>query len=322
MKTAPPDSYTRHPGRDSADALSVCLAICTRDRAESLRDTIASLVARAGSAGRLVIIDQSSGDATLDVVAAADPGLLSIHHVRHDERGLSRARNAALALAPSDGVLVFTDDDCLARDGWLEAMVAPFRDDPNAGIAFGTVAPTPVDASVGFIVGYEPRQRRALRGRLGKLKDGGIGASMAVRVSAARAIGGFDEMLGAGGHFPSCEDGDFAYRMLKGGYTLYHVPEAVVDHYGLREWHGSSRLITSTYYAVGAAYAKYLRCGDAVGALLLGQQMAFACGEISKNLVRLRRPLGLRRVTHLVRGATRGFFSPVDRRTVRFVVKP
>ena len=98
------------------------------------------------------------------------------------------------------------------------------------------MVPVACDTQEGFIVGYLPAKPGRMFGRLAKLRDGGIGANMAIRRSALEITGAFDEMLGAGGHFPSCEDGDMAYRMLKAGFALAHVPAAEVRHFGFRDW--------------------------------------------------------------------------------------
>lgn len=296
-----------------AEPFGRCVAICTRSRPDSFAAALKSVLETVPSGTSVIVTDQSRDDATEQITRELAVSYPQIRYIRLLSRGLSRSRNAAIAAAADCDVLVFTDDDCVVRKGWFEAMVSPFQD-PRVGLVFGNVVPIPVPESEGFIVGYKVAARRVLRGRLGKLRDGGIGASMAVRIAASQQIGNFDEMLGAGGHFASCEDGDFTYRILKAGFSVAHEPNAVVDHGGVRDWASGPALVLSTYHAVGAAYAKHLRCGDPVGALLLGQQVLLCGWEVTRNAARFRRPLGLRRISSLARGAYAGWRAPVDKR--------
>jgi hypothetical protein len=196
----------------------------------------------------------------------------------------------------------------------LDALATALLNDPSAGIAFGSVIPADHDPRQGFIVGYVPTEQRRLTGRLGKLRDGGIGANMALRREAVEAVGGFDEFLGAGGFFPSCEDGDMAYRVLKAGYALLHVPHARVVHWGIRDWSSGSGLTRRTYMAVGAAYMKHLRRGDAAAATLLLQQVWFGVSNLAGALIRGRRPFGFGRLLALASGCWRSFELEVDER--------
>src|SRR5262249_40223297 len=146
-------------------------------------------------------------------------------------------------------IVVFTDDDCEPDAAWLGTLVDAIASDPSAGITFGAVIPGPHDPKDGFIVGFSPRRRARLHGRLAKLRDAGISANVAVRRSALAATGGFDEMLGPGSYFPCAEDFDLTYRVLSQGFVLLHVPEARVLHHGLRDWRSGGTLITNTYVA-------------------------------------------------------------------------
>lgn len=59
----------------------------------------------------------------------------------------------------------------------------------------------------------------------------GMGASQAVRRDAIEGIGGFDELMGPGGRFPSSDDGDLALRiMLIGGWSIHLTDNVGVVH--------------------------------------------------------------------------------------------
>jgi GT2 family glycosyltransferase len=216
-------------------------------------------------------------------------------------------------------LIAFTDDDCRVERDWLSPLVEELGGDQRCGLAFGQVIPAPCLPSAGFIVGYEMKRARVLKGRRGKLRDGGIGANMLVRLACARSLGGFDELLGPGARFYNCEDGDFAYRVLSHGWTLRHVPGSHVTHYGLRDWAGGREFARRTYVGIGAAYFKHVRCGDAFGLLLFAQQCGMAAGQVLKNLVCFRRPIGLVRLLALFQGLRRSFERRVERRTALYI---
>lgn len=300
-----PEQAIGHPPIKRTDWPSVSIAICTRNRHASLRRAVAAVVAADPAVEELLIIDQSD-----EFIPLERPWARGFRHVRSASRGLSRACNEALQLATTE-LVFFTDDDCLLQPGAVEAAVALFAEHPEVGLVFGAVRAEMSVTPEGFIPTYEPPRRQVLRGRLGKLRDGGIGACLVVRREAALAIGGFDVRLGGGTPLTTCQDGEFAYRMLKGGFALGHEPAAWVLHEGLRPWREGSRYAYLTYRGVGAAYALHLRRGDGVAALLLLQQMLFALGEISRNLVHARyKQTGIRRVLGLVAGMVVGLTLP------------
>ncbi len=284
---------------------TVSLAICTRNRPASLRRAVAAVVAADPAVEELLIIDQSD-----EFIPLERPWGRGFRHVRSESRGLSRACNEALQLATSD-IIFFTDDDCLLQPGAVEAAVAMFAEHPEVGLVFGAVRAEPSITAEGFIPTYEPPRRQVLRGRLGKLRDGGIGACLITRRQAALAIGGFDVRLGGGTPLTTCQDGEFAYRMLKGGFALGHEPATWVLHEGVKPWREGSRYAYLTYRGVGAAYAIHLRRLDGAAALLLGQQTIFILGEIGKNLLRGRwKQVGVRRLLGLMAGVAVGLTLP------------
>jgi GT2 family glycosyltransferase len=72
----------------------------------------------------------------------------------------------------------------------------------------------------------------------------------------------FDERLGPGTAYPSAEDNDYAYRLLKAGYQIVYCPKAIVYHQAWRT--GEQYLPLRWNYGVGrgAVYAKHARLRD------------------------------------------------------------
>lgn len=290
---------------------SVSVIVCTRDRADQLKGSVRAILASSYTHFELVVVDQSHDTSSADVIAAVRQDDQRIRLVRDAGRGLSRARNLGIAETTGEYV-VFTDDDCVPAWDWLERVVSALEADQGAGVVFGSVVPGPYDPAHGFIDGYIPPRRRRLTGRLGKLLDGGIGANMGYRRSALEATGGFDDWLGAGGYFASCEDGDMAYRTLASGYALLHAPDARVIHHGLRDWPSGRALTRRTYVAVAAAYMKYVRLADPIGVCLVAQQLGLAMLNVVRALARGRKPFGIGRLCALGVGMWRSFELDVE----------
>jgi GT2 family glycosyltransferase len=289
----------------------ISVVVCTRDRPDDVERAVNAVLGSDGPAFELVVVDQSRDAGTRRRVERLADADSRVRVIRDAGTGASRARNLGIEATRGE-VIVFTDDDCEPEPGWLSAIIAPFDEDTAAGIAFGTVVPAPFDPTAGFIVGFTPRRRRRMTGRLGKCLDSGIGANMAFRREAAVRAGGFDELLGPGTGFPSCEEGDLAYRILREGYALWHVPGASVIHHGFRDWQAGGSLMRRTYLGIAAAYMKHLRRGDAVAVLLLLQQTWY-CGEnLASSLFNRRKPLGFGRVAGLISGCRRSFDLRVE----------
>jgi GT2 family glycosyltransferase len=290
----------------------VSVVVITRDRPRDLEVCLPAVLASDFGEFELVVVDQSRDSASALIVEQLARADTRVHLVRDTGTGAARARNIGTAATRSEFV-VFTDDDCQPDPSWLGRLYESLRRDPTAGMAYGSVIPAPHDPRDGFIVGFAPPTPLRLSGRLAKLRDTGISASVALRRSALEATGGFDEMLGPGGYFPCAEDYDLAYRVLVRGFALLHVPEARTTHHGLRDWKSGSGLIQRTYVAIGAAYMKHIRLRDPVGLLLLLQELLRAFANLTHNVAHRSRPFGFGRLRGLVIGTLRSFELGVER---------
>ncbi len=135
---------------------------------------------------------------------------------------------------------------------------------------------------------------------------------MALRRQLPAQVQGFDEMLGPGAYFPSCEEGDLAYSVLKAGLPLIHVPSAAVTHYGFRSWEAGSGLTRRTYVSIAAAYMKHVRQGDLVAALVILQQFWLAAANLLTAMLQRRKPFGIGRLFSLAQGVWRSFELAID----------
>jgi GT2 family glycosyltransferase len=132
----------------------------------------------------------------------------------HDEaRGVSRARNTALALASSRWVL-FIDDDCIAPASWLDDAERMVQCAPGIALAGGPVVEPPRPGRIySFMrkLNYM-RSNESLKFRHGIPSFGG--ANLLVNVSAVRDLGGFNDVL------VSTEDFDLVLRSTRSGLAV------------------------------------------------------------------------------------------------------
>src|SRR5262245_358960 len=120
--------------------MKLSVLICTRNRAAKLAATLEKFFAQRFSGNyELVIVDNASSDETGQVVE----GFISrfpnrVRYLFEPRPGLSRARNTAIKAARGD-IIVFTDDDVLVAENWLEEIKREFAEDPNLFLLGGRI---------------------------------------------------------------------------------------------------------------------------------------------------------------------------------------
>jgi glycosyltransferase involved in cell wall biosynthesis len=217
---------------------SLSVLICTRNRAQKVQRAVASVLGNSFRDIEVIVVDQSTDNASRDAVAAvADHRLRYVHT---DTVGVAISRNIAIREATAD-IVVFTDDDCVCDRGWLQAVVAEFSADPRALGVYGRVVPygkagSPtwdcVSEDDGMICPalIQSMTRRVVdRPAIPHLVLGG-GNNMSFRKEAFRRVGLFNEMLGPGSRIGTGEDTEFSYRLLSHHCRLIYSPQPLVEH--------------------------------------------------------------------------------------------
>lgn len=292
----------------------ITVVVCTKDRAESLRPSLESVLANRPA--RLIVIDQSTSNASRLVVEAI--GSDRLEYVHTEKAGLSRAYNLGISRAGTE-LIAFTDDDCAVPVDWLESVARMFRDHPEVAMAYGQVCRGPMPLGHGD---YIPtltfdQIRRFSPGD--RFEVFGMGANFAARKADLVAVGGFDEALGGGGMFRSSQDSDMQLRLWRSGRTVLAHPGFYVLHFGARtpkQWIGTARAYG---FGDGAFLIKHLRLRDRTAARLLAARVAH---EVAVPLARLirRRSYSPQYALGLWQGVRAGLRHPVDAATRRYIV--
>jgi GT2 family glycosyltransferase len=215
----------------------------------------------------IIVVDQSAGDATEQMLTWRRSGRAAVRYIRQARRGLSASRNEGIRAA-SQPLVAMTDDDCAPGEGWVSALQAAFAP-PDIGAVSGRVLPLGPETPGRYAVSSRLNEERALFQRKGPPWLAGSGGNFAVRKRVWERLGGFDECLGAGTRGQSAEDMDFIYRMLAANETVAYEPAAVIYH----ERQDLRRRTASRWsygYGMGAAFGKWLRGGDPYALRLLG----------------------------------------------------
>lgn len=284
-----------------------------------IEDCLRSILALERKDLHILIVDQSTNDETRRSIEAVSMGDPRVSILSTDTVGISISRTLAVNATSSD-VIAFTDDDCTVDAGWLDALMAEFAD-PQVVAVYGRTVPPGFTIRNGTEVAFkESRERRVYLGRVPPWHVG-HGANMALRVSALVNVGGFDLRLGTGGPFPAAEDLDIGYRLVTAGGRLVYAGSAVAYHKDWRDWTSRRRIERGYGIGAGAAFMKYLRCGDLYGAKLFATwTWELGVRRVGAGLLKWRsvRPMyfGYCQLVYPWIGAVRSLRYSVDRRLI------
>jgi glucosyl-dolichyl phosphate glucuronosyltransferase len=219
--------------------MRITVAICTRNRAELLRQTLeqmASVLRVPNELGwELVVVNNGSTDRTDEIIDSFG-GRLPIHRIDEPRIGHSHARNAAVRNARGEYIL-WTDDDVLVAPAWLEEYLAAFERWPKSSLFGGPVAPAflvepplwlttswPLVSTAYAIVDLGPSEDPLEMNRLP------YGANMAFRLSSQRRFL-YDIRFGHGpGGKIGGEETRVMRELLASGESGRWVPGAGLQH--------------------------------------------------------------------------------------------
>ena len=239
----------------SASLPSVSVVIPVYNGERTIRQCLDALLQVSYPQDRLeiIVVDNNSTDGTPDIVAEYPVTLI---YERNKQTSYA-ARNAGIQRAAGD-IVAFTDADCVADPGWLEALVQPFTNRSVAGVLGKVASFEPTGLVEAFTVKADPLGYTELGGLVSM-----ITANVAYRRDVLSKLGGFRSEL------PTGADIDLGWRVQRmPDAEVEYVPTAIVYHMhrttlaGLhRQYYryGYSEILLDTLYRGQTFYPRTVR---------------------------------------------------------------
>lgn len=250
--------------------LSVTVVIPTRNRSALIEETLDALTRLRlhDTEFEILVVDQSTNDATQQVVKRFIAADGRIRHHASATVGSSANRNLGTLLSTTD-IVAFVDDDCIVDGNYMAALRTAFSN-RDVSAVYGRLEPYERRGRTGRDVGLKDSHERCEY--VGRVPPWyiGHGGNMAFRRLDLLEVGGFDPLLSAGGILRSNEDGDISYRLLAAGKRIAYEPDMLVYHKHWKDWWAQAAMERAYGIGAGAQFAKYIRCRDYYGLRLLG----------------------------------------------------
>jgi hypothetical protein len=264
----------------SAPTPELAVVIVSYRTRDVLRDCLASIMrARQGVSFEVWVVDNASGDGTVEMVAAEFPRVHLVASPTND--GFARANNRVLRGLRNDFVLLLNPDTVVLDDAFTRP-VEFLRRTPSAGMVTcrlvkrdGTLDlacrrsfPTLFDgfcraAGLSRLFPRSPLFSRYnltyLDEHLPARVDAVNGAFMLVRREAMTQVGLLDE-----DYFMYMEDLDWCFRFALHGWHVYYDPSAVVVHLkGESGKQSSEPMIRAFFFSMELFHRKHLAARQA-----------------------------------------------------------
>jgi len=219
--------------------VDISVIICSYNRAKYILDALKSLSEQSlpKSTFEVIVVDNNSTDATATVCSEymKENTGLNAFYITETQQGSSFARNTGAKKARGQ-ILVFMDDDAVAKEDFLEKIVSFFDKHPEAGGLGGRIIP--------LYIPYEPKwMSHFVSSLVGNFNYSHqlttfsedkypLESNMAVKKSDFDTIGGFNENLpGVKGTLRIGGEGkDFFFRLKKLGKPIFYDPSVQVQH--------------------------------------------------------------------------------------------
>jgi GT2 family glycosyltransferase len=211
----------RPPAHGPERAIAVGVAIATRDRRDSLLQTLEHLAALP-ERPPVVVVDNGSTDGTPAAVRAAHPNV----PVLEARRNLGAAARTLAARTLDTPVIAFSDDDSWWAPGALERAASLFQRHPGLGLIAGRILVGPEERLDPTCVEMARSPIPRDPGLPGPPVLGFVACGAVLRRAALLDVGGFHPRFGTGG-----EERLLAIDLAAAGWGLAYVEEVVAHHH-------------------------------------------------------------------------------------------
>ena len=188
------------------------IIIPTCDRTEDLRRCIGALKKQLpvdGSVG-IIVCDDGKGEESRKMLASEFP---EVEWRRGPRHGPAANRNFGAKFASSEW-LVYIDDDCIPRNGYLASYLREFEAAGTRGLFHGLTFPVPELKSMAYEAPAITSPQKIFPS-----------CNFAIRKALFEGTGGFDER-----YYPAFEDIEYFSRLDRLGADAGCVEGAAVDH--------------------------------------------------------------------------------------------
>jgi glycosyltransferase involved in cell wall biosynthesis len=198
------------------------IIIPTYDRREQLAACLQSITALDYPPDRfeVIVVDDGSPQSPEDILKSFAE-VIDLKLLRQPNAGPAAARNRGAASAQGD-FLVFTDDDCLPDQNWLNAYAKQFSLTALKLIGGQTVNAAPRNLCSSASQSVIDSVYRYFNTKAHPLFF--ATNNLAVPASTFRQLGGFNEQ------FRTSEDREFCDRWTQHGHEMIYAPQAVCQH--------------------------------------------------------------------------------------------
>ncbi len=293
----------------------VSIIICTRNRADSLRETLASVgrvLVPSDLPAELLVVDNGSTDHTRQITEESDLQNMPVRYISEPRKGKGYAYNTGMSEASGD-VFIFTDDDVRVPEDWIEGMCRPILAGEADAVAGG------VQLAPDLVQPWMELTHRVWLASTEHLVNPAavtlVGANMAFGRHVRQKVPWFDVELGPG----AIGFGDetlFAAQLSAAGHTIQKRLVVAVEHHfdgsrltpasfvkratdagradayiAYHWWHSENRFRCAKYLAL-AALRKALLCmpGGRYSSAAPALRAHYKYGLSAQTLVEMRRP--------------------------------
>ena len=209
---------------------AVSIIICTCNRAEHLRQTLAAMARVCvpdDLPAELLVMDNASTDDTAEVVKGCRLPNMPVRYIYEQRRGQCYARNTGMAEARGN-IFLFMDDDVRPPQNWIQDMCGPILGGVADVVAGGVRIASHLERNW-----MERMHRDWLAETEGIQKDAPermVGANMAFSQKVLDKVPCFDVELGPG----ASGFGDetlFAWQLREAGYRMISAFDVTVEHH-------------------------------------------------------------------------------------------
>jgi glycosyltransferase involved in cell wall biosynthesis len=209
--TAPNFPLARYP--------RVSVVVASYNGSRTLKACLESLCRLNYPDYEIILVDDGSTDDT----PALAKEFSEVRTIRHENRGLSAARNTGIAAAVGE-IVAFTDSDCRADEDWLRYLVGDLLNSGFVGIGGHNFLPAD-DSLVAAAVMVSPGGPAHVM-LTDREAEHIPGCNMAFYKWALEEIGGFDPTFRKAG-----DDVDVCWRLQQRGHKIGFSPAGFVWHY-------------------------------------------------------------------------------------------